>query len=179
MNHAIEVPIIAFQYLFNTKPYGMRSFIACLTYCSESSIRRRKKSSATGIINPIPKLTLQTPSLSSCPYATRTIITTIPAATKPASTAKQVAKADNIPRFPRTVWLSFVASVVVVAQVGYSPASNKASQSAYRIKKGQSLTNLQRQTQQLPSQRSSSKTCPHSSRRMPQSSGQSPEPRKP
>jgi hypothetical protein len=170
MNHAIEVPIIAFQYLFNTKPYGMRSFIAYLTYCSESSIRRRKKSSATGIINPIPKLTLQTPSLSSCPYA---------AATKPASTAKQVAKADNIPRFPRTVWLSFVASVVVVAQVGYSPASNKASQSAYRIKKGQSLTNLQRQTQQLPSQRSSSKTCPHSSRRMPQSSGQSPEPRKP
>lgn len=84
-------------------------------------MRRRKNSKANGRMIPMPKLTLHTPSLRFCWYAARTISTTMPAATKPASTAPQVVTADRRPRFPRTDALSLVASVVVVAHVGYSP----------------------------------------------------------
>lgn len=121
----------------------MRSFMACLEYWVELVIRRRKKRRETGSTSPMPKLTLQTPAPKLCWYAARTISTTIPAATKPASTAKQVVMADNMPRLPRTPSLSFVASVVVVAQVGYSPTLLISGTSMRFL---ESSANLQHQT---------------------------------
>jgi hypothetical protein len=47
-NHARDVPIIGFQYLFSASKYGMLCLMACLRYCVELTMRSRKKKTESG-----------------------------------------------------------------------------------------------------------------------------------
>jgi hypothetical protein len=121
MNQASEVPNIGFQYRLSTRPYGIFFFIACLRYCEESIMRRRKNNKTNGSTHPSPKQTLHTPEDVRSLYAARTISATMPAKTKPRSIEKSVARATRIPRLLRAKALSSLASAEPVPHTGYSP----------------------------------------------------------
>lgn len=120
-NQASEVPSIGFQYRLSTSPYGIFFFIACLRYCEESIMRRRKNNRTNGRTNPSPKHTLHIPEELLSPYAAMTIRAITPAKTNPRSIEKSVARATRIPRFLRAYALSSLASAEPVPHTGYSP----------------------------------------------------------